>query len=594
MTAPLTFAALRGAYAEARTTPRRLIAELRERAAQLDGEYRLFIHLLDQAELEPYLARLDGADPASLPLYGLPFAIKDNIDLAAVPTTAGCPDFAYLPAQSATVVQRLLELGAIPLGKTNLDQFATGLNGTRSPYGECRNAVLPEYISGGSSSGSAVALALGLCAFALGTDTAGSGRVPAALNGLVGTKPTCGILSARGMVPACRSLDTISLFTARAEDASELLGHLAALPPDEAYGRHNAAWNGRAGFGAPRPFRFGVPRAADLEWLGCEQGPQLFLQAVQALEAIGGTPVEIDFAPFLEAARMVYDGPWVAERHAAVGDFIASRPDAVFPVVGKIIGEAGALSASGYFAAEARRRELKQACDALLQDVDLALSPTIARAFTREQLRTEPIARNSELGIYTNFMNLLDYAAVAVPTGALADGLPWGVSLFGRAFTDQYLLSVAHALQLHLEGAGAAAAAPAAHDHASVVVCGAHLAGQPLNWQLAGRGGSLLRATRTAARYRLHALAGGPPLRPGLVRSDDGAAIEVEVWRLPKTELGHFLLGIPAPLGLGKVELEDGSWETGFICEPCGLAGARDITGYGGWRAFLQAGGGAG
>ncbi len=586
---------LRTAYAAGETTPRRLIAELRDKAAALNPEFKLFIHLLTAKELEPYLAALDGKSPAELPLYGIPFAIKDNIDLAGIPTTAACPAFAYTPDASATLVEQLIALGAVPLGKCNLDQFATGLNGTRSPYGECRNSVHPDYPSGGSSAGSSLAVALGVASFALGTDTAGSGRVPAALNNLVGLKASKGLISTAGVVPACRTLDCVTYFTATAAEASQLLALTARLDPRDEYSRANPSWNDGSAFGKVTRFRFGVP--PNLEFLGCAESPALFAATVEQLKAVGGEPVEIDFGPFLEAARLLYEGPWVAERYSVAGELIEQQPDAVLPVIKAVLEKAPGTTAVQLFRAQYRLQQLKAICDRIMAEVDCVLTPAYPRPVTLDELHAEPVKRNSDLGYYTNFMNMLDYAAVAVPAGFMDNGLPWGVTLFGRVFTDQYLLSLADALQrrtaLSLIGGNALATpaptAPARNDRARVVVCGAHLDGLPLNWQLKQRGGRLLEATRSLPDYRLYALAGGPPFRPGMVRvTEGGAAIEVEVWDIPSSELGSFLSGIPAPLGLGKVQLADGRWETGFICEPYGLDGAQDITGFGGWRAYMK------
>ena len=592
----LRIASLQQAYRGGALRPRQLIARLRARAAALNPEFRLFIRLLDEAELEPYLAALEARPAQELPLYGIPFAIKDNIDLAGVPTTAACPAFAYTPQRSASVVERLVALGAIPLGKTNLDQFATGLNGTRSPWGACRNAVLAPYISGGSSAGSSLAVALGVASFALGTDTAGSGRVPAALNNLVGAKPTLGLLSTAGVVPACRTLDCVTYFTASAREASELLALTAARDPRDPYSRHNPSWNHGSAFGAPRPFRFGVPRPADLEFFGCAEGPTLFAGAIAHLEAIGGEAREIDFSPFLQAARLLYEGPWVAERYAVAGELIECNPDAVLPVIRDVLGAAPRASAVEAFRARYRLQELKARCDAVLEGLDCVLTPTIGRPVTLAEMQAEPVLRNSELGYYTNFMNLLDYAAVAVPSAFMANGLPWGITLFGRAFTDQYLLGIADAIQRHHNLPLAGNHAPmlaqppqaAGNDRLRLVVCGAHLEGLALNWQLTARGARLLERTASSPHYRLYALAGGPPARPGMVRvASGGCSIAVEVWELPASELGTFVAGIAAPLGLGKLELADGRRETGFICEPCGLEDARDISHFGGWRQYL-------
>lgn len=581
--------ALRQAYRNGDTTPRQLLLALREKAAALNPDYHLFIHLLSAEEMEPYLAALDGRDLDSLPLYGVPFAIKDNIDLAGVPTTAACPAFAYVPERSATIVERLLALGAIPLGKTNLDQFATGLNGSRSPYGACPNSVLPEYPTGGSSAGSSLAVALGVASFALGTDTAGSGRVPAALNNLVGLKASKGLISTAGVLPACRTLDCVTTFTATAREASQLLALTAHLDPRDEYSRSNPSWNDGSAFGVPRPFRFGVPRAQDLEFFGCKEGPRLFGDAIDRLKALGGEAVELDLSPFLEAARLLYEGPWVAERYSVAGELMEENPAAVLPVIRAVLAKAPAVSGVQTFRAQYRLQALKAVCDKALEGLDCVLTPTIGRPVTLAELDAEPVLRNSELGYYTNFMNLLDYAAVAVPGGFMANGLPWGVTLFGRAFTDQYLLGVADALQRQQDPALPTPNNPARHDRARLVVCGAHLDGLALNGQLRQRGARLIEATYSSKDYKLYALAGGPPLRPGMLRvADGGVSIAVEVWELPSSELGSFLTGIPAPLGLGKVQLADGRWESGFICEPYGLEGATDISHLGGWRAYLQ------
>lgn len=591
----LRLGALKTAYADGSLTPRQLILALHNQAAALNPEFNLFIHLLSLAELEPYLAALDGKTPAELPLFGVPFAIKDNIDLAGIPTTAACPAFAYVPEQSATIVSQLIALGAVPMGKTNLDQFATGLNGTRSPYGECRNSVHPDYPSGGSSAGSALAVALGVASFALGTDTAGSGRVPAALNNLVGLKASKGLISTAGVVPACRSLDCVTYFTATAAEANQLLALTARLDPRDEYSRRNPLWNDASAFGKPRAgFRFGVP--AQLEFLGCNESPALFASTIEQLKALGGEAVEIDFAPFLEAARLLYAGPWVAERYSVAGALIEQQPDAVLPVIKAVLDKAPAVNGVDTFRAQYRLQALKALCDSIMADLDCVLTPAYPRPVTLAELHAEPVLRNSDLGYYTNFMNMLDYAAVAVPAGFMANGLPWGVTLFGRTFTDQYLLSLADALQrqsqLPLCGERtvnhATPATVARNDMARVVVCGAHLDGLPLNWQLKQRGARLIEATQSSPDYQLYALAGGPPFRPGMVRvAEAGVTIAVEVWELPSAELGSFLSGIPAPLGLGKVQLADGRWETGFICEAYGLQGAENISHFGGWRAYM-------
>jgi len=588
---------LRAAYRNGSLTPRQLILELRKKAEALNPDYHLFIHLLNPAEIEPYLAALEHRDLNDLPLYGVPFAIKDNIDLAGIPTTAACPAFSHVPTRSATIVEQLLALGAIPLGKTNLDKFATGLNGSRSPYGACPNSMLRDYPSGGSSSGSSLAVALGVASFSLGTDTAGSGRVPAGLNNLVGLKASKGLISTGGVVPACRTLDCVTTFTATAREASQLLDLTAQLDPRDEYSRSNPRWNDASAFGTPKPFRFGVPRAEDLQYFGCTQGPLLFSEAIERLKAMGGEAVTVDLSPFLEAASLLYDGPWVAERYSVAGELMEQNLEAVLPVIRAVLSKAPAVTGVQTFRAQYRLQALKAICDKALEGLDCVLTPTIGRPVTNAELQAEPVLRNSELGYYTNFVNLLDYAAVAVPSGFMDNGLPWGVTLFGRAFTDQYLLSMADAFQrqseLPLIGEQRldtpTPTNEARHDQARLVVCGAHMDGLPLNWQLRQRGGRLLEVTHSSPDYQLYALAGGPPYRPGMVRvAQGGVAIAVEMWELPSRELGSFLTGIPAPLGLGKVQLADGRWESGFICEAYGLDGAVDISALGGWRAYLQ------
>ena len=599
-------ASLRAAYA-AGTPVRAVIAEAMRRCAS-DANHA-FIHRLTDAEIEPYVARLesaDGVDPASLPLYGVPFAIKDNIDLAHIPTTAACPEFAYTPGESAFLVQQLIAAGAVPLGKTNLDQFATGLNGTRSPYGACRNAFNPDFVSGGSSSGSAVSVAKGWVSFSLGTDTAGSGRVPASFNNLIGLKPTIGLLSATGVVPACRSVDTVSVFAFTAADAQAVLAVAAVPDPADAFSR--AAKPFGVDFSAG-PFRFGVPRPQDLNFFGNDAAVDLFAQSIERLHALGGTAVEVDLTPFLDAARLLYEGPWVAERYVAIKDFIEAQPEAVFPPVRTIIEGGKAKTAADAFAASYKLKALKRVCDAVWKDIDCLLTPTAGTIYRIADMQADPIRLNSNLGYYTNFMNLLDYAAVAVPAGFQASGdaqgLPWGVTLAAPAFKDVPLLRLAdrfHRAQAALSlGATTATLAdtPAIHSTdlpkgsntagtVKVAVCGAHLSGLPLNWQLTQRGARLLGAVRSAPEYKFYALAGGPVQRPGMVRvNEGGAAIDVEVWELPAEHFGSFVDGIPAPLGIGKVKLADGSWVSGFVCEAIGVEGGTDITQLGSWRAWL-------
>jgi allophanate hydrolase len=584
---------LRSGYAAGAFTPHDVIERVLARiAAQPDRH--AWISVLPRERLLAYAAALSDLNPADLPLYGIPFAIKDNIDLAGTPTTAACPDFAYTPEHSAQAVQLLIDAGAIPVGKTNLDQFATGLVGTRSPYGACQNAFNPAYISGGSSSGSAVAVAAGQVSFALGTDTAGSGRVPAAFNNLVGLKPTRGLISTRGVVPACRSLDCVSVFALCAADAREVLEVLDHFDAQDAFAR-------RAPVCPEHPLpvqgmRIGVPRADQLKFFGDSEYAYLFLNSIERLRELGADTREIDFLPFLDAARLLYEGPWVAERYLAVRELIERKPGSLFPVTRDIIAGGARPSALDAFGATYRLAELKRASEAVWNGIDLLLTPTAGTIYRIDAVNADPVQLNSNLGYYTNFMNLLDLCAVAVPAGFRSDGLPFGITLAAPAFLDRALLEIASQWQrTQTYTLGATGAALPARDftrqtpdtHVQVAVCGAHMTGLPLNHQLTERRGRLLARTRTAPCYRLYALPGGPPQRPGLVRATRGAPIEVEVWELPVEQFGSFVAAIPAPLGIGKLELEDGSWVCGFQCEEYATHSAKDITELGGWRAYL-------
>ncbi len=569
--------------------PLDLVREVHARIkAQSDNP--VWIHVLSMAELAPLLARLKEPDAQHLPLFGIPFAIKDNIDLAGVPTTAACPAFEYVPETSAFVVDQLIAAGAIPIGKTNLDQFATGLVGTRSPYGAVRNAFDERYISGGSSAGSAVAVALGQVSFALGTDTAGSGRVPAAFNNLVGYKPTRGLLSATGVVPACRTLDAVSVFALTVLDAETVMQQAVAYDAADCYARVPVA----SMLSTPVK-RIGVPTAPDLEFFGDDEYQQLFAAAVRLAGNTGFELVEVDISPLLAAARLLYEGAWVAERRLAVGELMNQVPDVLRPEIRAILEPADSISALDYFKGAYALAAHRRFADALFRDVDAVLVPTTPTHFTLAEIEADPLVRNARLGHYTNFMNLLDLCGVALPAGFTNVGLPFGVTLIGDAMSDARLLAAARKLlsteprRLGATGAlmNEPLATPDPTDTLAIAVCGAHLTGMPLNGQLSERGARLREVTSTAPAYKLFALPGGPPFRPGLVRAGDGAAIEVEVFERPLAHVGSFLAGIPAPLGLGRLELASGEWVTGFICEPCGIEGAKDITSMGGWRAFM-------
>jgi len=597
MSLSFDFASLRRAYRERKASPVSVAKEVLSRLAVAGNDSVWISRVADDAVLAEAEALEQRSDAATLPLYGLPFAVKDNIDAAGLPTTCACPEFAYAPARSAPVVERLRQAGALLIGKTNLDQFATGLVGTRSPYGVPRNPFDASCIPGGSSSGSAVAVAAGLVAFALGTDTAGSGRVPAAFGNIVGLKPTRGLLSASGVVPACRSLDCVSVFALTVEDAAEVADIARSVDGADGYSR--AAPPGFAALGrVPERFVFGVLPTSEREFFGNADGSKLYAAAIERLRALGGEAVEIDYTPFLGVNELLYHGPWLAERYGSVKDAIGARFDLLHPVLHRVITGGKAISGAAVFAGEHRLTALRQATAPVWRRIDLLLLPTTGTTYSIAQIESDPIGFNESIGHYTNFCNLLDLAALAVPAGFRGDGLPFGVTLLAPAFFDPLLAAIGGALhraaELPLGATGHRHPVPLSPPGATtfpyvpVAVVGAHLSGQPMNHELTVLGAKLRRATRTAPEYRLYALPDGK--RPGLVRRPNGgAAIEVEVWDMPSAELGGFLAGIAAPLGLGKVALEDGSEVTGFLCEAHAVAEARDISEFGGWRAWRTA-----
>jgi allophanate hydrolase len=587
---------LHDAYRLGTSSPKQMIDDVLARIGS--DSHRAWITVLDADALHRYIAALEQRPRDSMPLYGVPFAIKDNIDLAGVATTAGCPDYAYTPVESAHVVQRLIDAGAIPIGKTNLDQFATGLNGTRSPYGVCQNAFDRRYVSGGSSAGSAVSVALGQVSFALGTDTAGSGRVPAAFNHLVGLKPTRGLLSTSGVVPACRTLDAVSIMALTAADAHQVFASALGFDANDAYARPVEPHG--IDLATLAQLRIGVPRVSQQIFFGDEGYRDSFQAAIEHARQLGAAVIEIDFEPFLETARLLYQGPWISERYQAIRYFIDSQPESVFPVTREItLGGATPLAADA-FAAMYRLKALARQTTSVWRDIDMLLMPTAPCHPTIDAVLEAPIERNSELGVYTNFVNLLDYAAVAIPFN-FVNGLPFGVTIAAPAHQDVPLLRYAERCQHSLEGRAATLGATGIDIGTHVVpdaavptgqvllaVCGAHMSGQPLNGELLSRGAHLVGASATAPSYRLYALAQqGGAARPGLVRADkDGRSIAVELWEIPAREFGSFVAEIPAPLGIGTTLLADGRAVPGFICESAGLSGATDISDWGGWRAW--------
>lgn len=542
-----------------------------------------WLYVADEAQLDAQVVALVGRleRGQALPLRGVPFAVKDNIDVAGMPTSAGCPAYTYWPERSAAVVERLVEAGALVVGKTHMDQFATGLVGVRSPYGPCRNPHAAGYIAGGSSSGSAVVVAQGIVGFALGTDTAGSGRVPAALCGTIGLKPTRGAISLRGVVPACASLDCVSIFTARAADAKRVFAVAAGYDAEDPFSRRGgAAVEPRA------EFHFGVLDDADLSGVDAE-GRAWLASARVRLERLGGTAVTVDFRPFREVAGLLYGGPWIAERQAAVGDFIATHPHAVDATVAAIINGGVAYSARDAFAALHRLRTLAREAEGVWERIDVLLVPTAGRAFTIAEALADPLGPSGQLAEFNNFVNLLDLAAVAVPVGIRECGVPFGVTLAAPAFSEPLLLDIAERLEGDVGEEVPRLRAPSA---IRLVVVGAHLSGMPLNGQLTTAGGQLEQACRTAPEYRLFALAGGDPPRPALVRvGPGGSAIDVEVWRLPPAGFARVVDSVKPPLAIGRVALDVGVEVAGFVCEPAALVEARDISEFGGWRAYRAA-----
>ncbi len=578
-------------------TPEETVARSYARIRAL-GDPAVFITLRPEADALAEARALAAAGPEGRPLYGVPVAVKDNIDDAGLPTTAACPAFAYTPTRDSTAVARLRAAGAIVVGKTNLDQFATGLVGVRSPYGIPKNAIKPELVPGGSSSGSAVAVANGLVPLALGTDTAGSGRIPAGLNNIVGLKPSLGLVSTFGVVPACRTLDCVSVFALTVDDAWTALSVMAGPDASDPYSRSRP-------LGAPGALpqaKLGVPKPGQRLFFGDRAFEAAYAAALERLARLGCTIVEIDIEPFYETARLLYEGPWLAERALAAGKLLASDPDAIHPVTREITLGGLRPTAMDAFSAFYKLEELRRVADLTFRQVDALALPTAPTAYTVQQVLADPIQLNSRLGSYTNFVNLLDMCGLALPASFTDAGVPFGITLLAPGGDDARLAEIGRVFHVDTGLSLGATGAPqpplsalpkrAASGEVAVAVIGAHLSGLPLNGELRALGGRLLEEAETAPHYRLYALPGTTPPKPGLLRVADGqgASIALEIWALPVAGFGRFVEGVPPPLSIGSLALADGRVVKGFLVEAAAIAGARDISSFGGWRAFLAQG----
>ncbi len=588
----LALAALHAAYAEG--LPVGVLLDRLYDAIAAANDPGIFLHLRKKKELLAAADALPAFDPAAYPLWGVPFAVKDNIDVAGMPTTCACPAFAYEPAVSAAAVEKLLAAGALCIGKTNLDQFATGLVGVRTPYPAPLNSVDASLVPGGSSSGSAVAVARGLVSFALGTDTAGSGRVPAALNNIVGLKPSVGAVSSRGVIPACSTLDCVSVLAGTVDDAWRVFEVMAGYDEADPFSRRIAA----GALSAPPPHpRIAIPNAEGRNFFGDNAAKDAFEAALAVLEGMGACLVEIDMQPFFETAAMLYGGPWVAERLAALRPFVSRHADEIFPVTRRIIESAENYSAADAFEAIYRLAELRRKTEAVWNGITTLAVPSIPRAVSLAEVEADPIGPNAMLGTFTNFVNLLDLAALSVPGRWQTNGRPAAITFIGPRGSDGRLASIGRVFQSACNGTIGATGEPlpkltplkphAPDNMIQLAVVGAHLSGMPLNYQIEKAGGIFLRSVKTEPIYRLYALLSGPIPKPALIRvGASGVSIETEVWALPSEEFGRFVSEIPPPLGIGTVFLSDGTAPKGFIGEAVAAAEGQDISSFGGWRAY--------
>jgi allophanate hydrolase len=591
---PETIAAIVAAHRAGAMTPAQTIARTYQRIRDY-GDGAVFISLRNEKDAILEAEKLfAGKDAASLPLYGVPVAVKDNIDALGFPTTAACPAFSYKPAHDSTAVERLRAAGAIIIGKTNLDQFATGLVGVRSPYGIPKNPIREDLIPGGSSSGSATAVGAGLVPLSLGTDTAGSGRVPAMLNNIVGLKPSLGMISTAGLVPACRTLDCISVFALTVDDAALALCVMAGPDQADPFSRDRP-------LGTITPFpaniRLGVPRSGQLIFFGDKKSEAAYGEALKRWTALGARLVEFDLEPFYETARLLYEGPWVAERYLVIRNLLASAPDAIHPVTREITAAGARLTAAETFSALYRLQGLRKIAERAFAHIDALVLPTAPTVYSTAQVLANPIELNSRLGTYTNFVNLLDLCGLALPASMRTDGVPFGITLLAPAGRDGFLASIGrvfHAdtkLSVGAKGVAQPELAPlpaGSADEIPIAVVGAHLSGMTLNGELKALNARLIEATTTAPDYKLYALDTTPP-KPGMLRVEagKGSAIELEIWSLTASAFGKFVNAIPPPLSIGTIKLADGGSVKGFIVEPEVLGAARDITAFGGWRAYM-------
>jgi len=559
----------------------------------------VFISLRDERDSLAEAERLSAKDAATLPLFGVPVAVKDNIDVSGLPTTAACPDFSYRPSHDATSVARLRAAGAIIIGKTNLDQFATGLVGVRSPYGIPRNPIRDDLLPGGSSSGSAVAVAARLVPLSLGTDTAGSGRVPAMLNNIVGLKPSLGMVSTAGVVPACRTLDCVSILSLTVDDAVTALAAMAGPDAADPFSRDRPLGEITP---QPSPLRLGIPRTGQLIFFGDKASEAAYGDVLKRWTALGASLVEFDMEPFYETARLLYEGPWVAERYLVIRNLLASSPDSIHPVTREITAAGARLTAAETFSALYRLQALRGVAERAFANFDAIVLPTAPTAYTTAQVLANPIELNSRLGTFTNFVNLLDLCGLALPAAMRADGIPFGITLLAPAGQDALLASIGrifHAdtgLAIGARSLAKVLAQPplaplparAEAEEIAIAVVGAHLSGMVLNGELKALGGRLLEAAVTAPDYKLYALDTTPP-KPGMLRVEagKGSAIELEVWALSPASFGQFVAAVPPPLSIGTIRLADGRGVKGFIVEAAALNDARDISSFGGWRAYI-------